>query len=177
MRAFLLLLVAAAVALLAGCATDDDGATGDGNDNTTGNNSSVRNETFSVPINIQASGPIGPTGSRAEGAVAVEANATAIIMEAQWECASAPSCDLTFSLLDPEGNEVATGQGSGTATLALEAENATGLAPGDYILRATPGTPGTVGMSGEARAVVFYGPVPDGFSPFAEEAEATTRDE
>lgn len=172
MRAIFLIAAAAIVAVLAGCAADDDRDESEA----TGNNTSVRNETFTMPLNLQASGPVGPTTTSAEETVHVDENATAIIMEARWECASAPSCDLTFTLLDEEGNEVATGEGSGTATLTLEAENETGLPPGNYTLRATPSAPGTVGLDGEARAVVFYGAVPEGFSPF-EGDEAIVRDE
>lgn len=161
MRTLVAFCLLALAAVVAGCASDDGEATVPTPQ--TNETAESRNETFRVPLDLPASGPAGPTGSRAEGVVLVDANASGIVMEARWTCAS-PTCDVTFVLLDEEGAEVATASGSGDATFTVEAP-----ANGTYTLRATPS--GTVaGMQGEARAVVFYGEIPDGFSPFDEAA-------
>jgi hypothetical protein len=171
MRAIYLLLVLLPMLVIVGCLADDDEATTP--PPPTGNNTSAtRNETFVIPLDLAGSGP-GPTQSRAEGAIVVEANATGIIIEARWDCTS-PTCDIDFSLVDAEGTEVATGGGGGSATLSLQASNGTGLPNGTYILRATPQAP-AVQITGEARAVVFYGPIPSDFSPFADETAARSR--
>ncbi|HET6406223.1 MAG TPA: hypothetical protein VFH78_16435 [Candidatus Thermoplasmatota archaeon] len=160
MRILSFLLLAAAAAFLAGCMGGGDSSEGGNGDGGTTNAST--NTTTSIPMNFQASGPgpLSPDG----GSFEVPANATQVLIEARWECTS-PTCDVTITVLDANGTEVASGSGSGQADLSLDAP-----APGTYTVEFSTSAP-AAGVSGEARVTVFTGTVPEGFTAWDDAAE------
>lgn len=168
MRTFTFLLLAAAVALLAGCLTggDDDASTGDNNNETGDMGNMSMNETTSIPMNFQAAGPgpLGPDG----GSFDVAANSSMVIFEARWTCTS-PTCELAVSIVDEEGNEVASGSGNGEVNLEIPEP-----AAGTYTVDFSTSAP-VADVSGEARVTVFMGDVPDGFTAWEEETAAEAR--
>lgn len=159
MRTITLLLLVGAVALAAGCLARDE-ASLVGDDDAT--NAST-NATTSIPMSFQAAGP-GPLEPGSQP-FAVPANASAILIEARWECA-APPCGLALTVLDENGTEVASGEGQGEVNLDVPDP-----APGNYTIRFSTNAPAT-GVSGETRVTVFTGEIPDGFTAWDEEDAA-----
>lgn len=163
MRSFYFLLLAGALAILAGCMRpgDEAGPAGGG-----GVANGSTNETTSIPMSFQAAGPgpLLPDG----GTFDVRENATAVLIDARWECAS-PTCEIAIRVVDANGTEVASGGGSGEAVLSFDAP-----VPGTYSLAFSTAAP-VAGVSGEARVTVFTGDVPDGFTAWEDEAARSAR--
>lgn len=166
MRPLILIAAAAAVALLAGC-TNSDGDEGDDNGGTGGAPNTSTNTTTSIAMDFAAGGP-GPLAPDGGGTVDVPANASALLLEARWECTS-PTCDIAITLVDDEGTPVGTATGDGDATLSVPNPG-----PGTYTVEFATQAP-VAGVQGEARLTVFQGAVPEGFTAFDEEAAALSR--
>ena len=166
MRVLPFLLLAGAVAVIAGCVTppaDDESA---GNETGDGMTNLSTNETTSISMDFQASGPgpLSPGGETFE----VPENATAILLEARWDCTS-PTCEISISVLDENGTEVGSGSGNGEATVDIQDP-----AAGSYTVEFSTQAP-TLAVSGEAKVTVFTGEVPDGFTAWEEEEAARSR--
>lgn len=153
--AFLLSIL---LAFAAGCtAPGGDGdapGTGDGS-SSEGIDSSDRD--FLINLGGPAFGPVPPAYDLAE--FVVEANATGLLLEAAWTCAT-PSCGLDLVLLDAEGEVVARAPGNGDASAFVESPLA-----GSYQFGVMTADDVVGQAEGRVGASAFYGqPMPDGFS-------------
>ena len=143
----------AGVVLLAGCL----GGNGNGP-----NGSDPAFVTTSIPLALPGGAP-GPASDQFAigGEVAVDANATRVLVETRFACSS-PLCEMALVLLDPDGDESCSS--SGTNEVGCEVS---GPLAGTYTLRMVPQSP-IVQLEGEARITVFDGPATPGFSAFDE---------
>lgn len=112
---------------------------------------------FLIDVGGPSTGPVPPAFDM--GDVDVAANATAILLEATWSCAS-PTCTLDLLLVGPEGDVVARSPGTGEASFIVSP-----IAPGGYRWGVETSSDPVVSAGGDVAATVFYdGPIPDGFT-------------
>lgn len=154
LRALLLALLLALA--LAGCADDaddgagddDDDARGDATDEGTG--ADARNETSRIPIDVQAGGAPGPLEQPgASGDATVGANATRLVVNATWSCATG-ACSGAVVVVDEEGNSLGDARGDGEALVEVDDPPA-----GTLTVQWFPAQP-VVQVSGEMVVTVFY---------------------
>ena len=115
----------------------------------------------SVPGNVQ----FGPNLDRAKngGDFPVEANATAILVEARFTCTS-PTCSYYALLAFNSGEGLSSPASQGSLRWML---NGRSLQEGNWALFVLPDS-ANAGLKGEARVSVFYGgDPPTGFTAFA----------
>lgn len=89
----------------------------------------------------------------------VAANVSALLVEARWAC-DAPVCEFRVNLDDPTHGTVLAQTADGHVRFVVKAPM-----PGEWDLVLY--SEKAVGMAGHAKATVFFGDVPEGYTAFA----------
>lgn len=161
-RALVLVLVAI---LLAGCNAPGNGEDEE-EDGSTDSSSGIDSTSHSFLINVGGPG-MGPVPSSfSMDEFDVEENASGLLLEARWSCAS-PTCTLDLLLVDPDGAELVRAPGTGTVSFFFP--NATA---GAYRYGVEAATEPVVQADGDVAITAFYGDASaEGYSAFNSAAD------
>ena len=164
MRPIVLAIAVLPALLLVGCNVADDTDGGqDGDDTHTSDSSGIDSDSGSFQLNVGGPG-VGPVPASFDlRDFAVDENATGVLVEARWSCAS-PTCTLDVLLLGPDGEELVRAPGSGEVSFFLE-----DVVSGAYRYGVEAAVELVVEAQGDVAMSAFYGSASaEGFSAFHE---------